>query len=119
MKSVPLPVLNRDSTTVTVVGTLPDILGKELRVVFCGINPGMRAAASGHHFAGTGNRFWRVLHLAGFTPARLLPENDWDLLRYQCGLTTVVERPTVRASDVAGHEFRAASVSLAPKNRTI
>lgn len=110
-------ILHRDSTPVTARRTLPDILAKELRVVFCGINPGMRAAASGHHFMGGGNRFWRVLHLAGFTPVQLLPENDRDLLQYQCGLTTVVERPTVRASDVAKDEFRAASPSLAEKIR--
>lgn len=86
---------------------LPDILAPRLSVVFCGINPGMVAAATGHHFAGRGNRFWRVLHLAGFTPEELRPEQDRTILRYGCGLTTVVERPTARAEQLSPEEFRA------------
>ena len=58
-----------------------------LAVVFCGINPGMTAATVGHHFAGRSNRFWRVIHLAGFTPEEILPENDRTILRHRCGLT--------------------------------
>jgi TDG/mug DNA glycosylase family protein len=46
---------------------LPDIVAPGLSVVFCGLNPGLSAAASGHHFVGRSNRFWRTLHLAGFT----------------------------------------------------
>ncbi|HCS45859.1 MAG TPA: G/U mismatch-specific DNA glycosylase, partial [Pseudomonas sp.] len=52
---------------------LEDILAEDLAVIFCGINPGMTAAAQGHHFAGRGNRFWRTLHLAGFTPQEVRP----------------------------------------------
>ena len=52
---------------------LEDILADQLDVIFCGINPGMTAAAQGHHFAGRGNRFWRTLHLAGFTPVVVRP----------------------------------------------
>ena len=66
---------------------LPDIITGWLAVVFCWINPGMTAAAVGHHFAGRGNRFWRVIHLAGFTPEEILPENDRTILRHRCGLT--------------------------------
>jgi double-stranded uracil-DNA glycosylase len=47
----------------------------------------MTAAAVGHHIAGRGNRFWRVIHLAGFTPEEILPENDRTILRHRCGLT--------------------------------
>jgi TDG/mug DNA glycosylase family protein len=81
-------------------GALPDIITERLAVVFCGINPGMAAAATGHHFAGRGNRFWRVIHLAGFTPEEILPENDRTILQYRCGLTTVVDRPTARADQL-------------------
>jgi TDG/mug DNA glycosylase family protein len=70
-----------------VADALPDIIAGRLAVVFCGINPGMTAAAVGHHFAGRGNRFWRVIHLAGFTPEEILPENDRTILRHRCGLT--------------------------------
>ena len=94
---------------------LEDILAEGLAVIFCGINPGLLAAAQGHHFAGRGNRFWRTLHIAGFTPAQLRPEDDRTLLDYQCGLTAVVERPTARADQVAAHEFAAAAVRFEEK----
>ncbi|EJM40568.1 G:T/U mismatch-specific DNA glycosylase [Pseudomonas sp. GM33] len=84
-------------------------------MIFCGINPGMTAAAQGHHFAGRGNRFWRTLHLAGFTPEQVQPENDRTLLRYQCGLTAVVERPTASADQLSLHEFSAAAAGFEQK----
>lgn len=96
---------------------LPDVLQPGLSVVFCGINPGNQAAAEGHHFAGRNNRFWRVLHLAGFTPHQIAPEDDRSLLQYRCGLTTVVERPTAGADELAPHEFSAAAARLERKIR--
>jgi len=80
---------------------LEDILTEGLSVVFCGINPGLLAAEQGHHFAGRSNRFWRTLHLAGFTPVEVAPENDRSILHYQCGLTAVVDRPTPGGSTVS------------------
>lgn len=94
---------------------LEDILAERLAVVFCGINPGVMAAAQGHHFAGRGNRFWRTLHLAGFTPEQMRPEQDRTILQYQCGLTTVVERPTARADQLSQHEFIAAAAEFEGK----
>lgn len=94
---------------------LEDILAEHLAVVFCGINPGMLAAAQGHHFAGRGNRFWRTLHLAGFTPEQVLPENDRTILQYQCGLTAVVDRPTARADQLSRQEFFAAAAAFEKK----
>ncbi len=88
---------------------LPDIISECLAVVFCGINPGMTAAAAGYHFAGRGNRFWRAIHLAGFTPEEILPENDRTILQYGCGLTAVVDRPTARADQLSAQEFLAAA----------
>lgn len=95
--------------------TLEDILTKDLAVIFCGINPGLKAAATGHHFMGRSNRFWRTLHLAGFTPHEVQPENDRTVLQYQCGLTTVVERPTARADQLSADEFKAAAASFERK----
>jgi TDG/mug DNA glycosylase family protein len=95
--------------------TLEDILTKDLAVIFCGINPGLKAAATGHHFMGRSNRFWRTLHLAGFTPHEVQPENDRTILQYQCGLTTVVERPTARADQLSVDEFKAAAASFERK----
>lgn len=94
---------------------LPDIIEKHLAVIFCGINPGLSAAATGHHFVGRSNRFWRVIHLAGFTPEEIRPENDRMILRHQCGLTTVVERPTARADQLSSQEFIAAAAQFERK----
>jgi TDG/mug DNA glycosylase family protein len=94
---------------------LEDILAEHLAVIFCGINPGLTAAAQGHHFAGRGNRFWRTLHLAGFTPEEVHPENDRTILQHQCGLTAVVERPTARADQLSLHEFSAAAAAFEQK----
>jgi TDG/mug DNA glycosylase family protein len=96
-------------------GALPDIITERLAVLFCGINPGLAAAATGHHFAGRGNRFWRVIHLAGFTPEEILPENDATILRYRCGLTTVVDRPTARADQLPAQEFVAVAAHFERK----
>jgi TDG/mug DNA glycosylase family protein len=96
-------------------GILPDILDTGLKVVFCGINPGMRAAADGHHFCGKSNRFWKVMQLAGYTPELIEARDDRKILLYGCGLTTVVERPTAKASEVARHEFVMAAVKLRKK----
>jgi TDG/mug DNA glycosylase family protein len=105
------------------IQSLPDVLEPNLPVVFCGINPGLRAASTGHHFAGRGNRFWRVLHLAGFTPEQILPEDGHTLLRYGCGLTAVVPRATAQAAELsrseielAGDAFRRKIEQFAPRH---
>jgi TDG/mug DNA glycosylase family protein len=87
---------------------LPDIISTCLNVVFCGINPGMRSAAVGLPFANRSNRFWRVLHLAGFTPRQLEPEEALPLLDHGCGLTSAVGRPTVGATDLSRADYIAA-----------
>jgi TDG/mug DNA glycosylase family protein len=94
---------------------LPDLLRDDLKVVFCGLNPGLRAAAAGRHFEGRSNRFWRVLHLAGFTPTLLAPQDDARLLDFGCGLTTVVARPTAGADSLTRGEFQAARPDLEAK----
>jgi TDG/mug DNA glycosylase family protein len=101
----------------TRIAGLPDVLAKGLRVVFCGINPGMGSAAVGYHFANRSNRFWRVLHQSGFTPEELLPQNARSLLDYGCGLTSAVARPTVSAVDLTASDFVAAAPVLERKIR--
>lgn len=88
---------------------LADILADDLSVVFCGINPGLLAAQQGHHFAGRSNRFWKTLHLAGFTAEEIRPQQDRSILAYHCGLTAVVARATARADQVSADEFIAAA----------
>ena len=95
----------------------PDILARNLDVIFCGVNPATTAAVAGHNFSSRSNRFWPVLHLAGFTDVRLQPHEERRLLEYRCGLTAVVDRPTRRAIDVPPDEFRKARPGFEAKMR--
>lgn len=94
---------------------MPDILERRLRVVFCGINPGLYSAATGCHFAHPGNRFWKALHRSGFTDRRLEPDQQKELPDYGCGLTNMVDRTTVKASELSREELKAGRRSLAGK----
>ncbi|WEH19552.1 G/U mismatch-specific DNA glycosylase [Streptomyces sp. VNUA24] len=84
---------------------MPDVVADGLRVLFCGINPGLMTAASGHHFARPGNRFWPVLHLSGFTPRLLKPSEQGELPSYGLGITNVVARATARADELTAQEY--------------
>jgi len=95
----------------------PDILARDLDVIFCGMNPATTAAADGHNFSSPSNRFWTILHLAGFTDVRLQPHEERRLLEYRCGLTAVIDRPTRRATDVSLDEFRKAKPLFEAKMR--
>lgn len=94
---------------------LPDLLAPGLRIVFCGINPGLWSAATGHHFARPGNRFWPALHAAGLTPRRLEPAEQGDLLGLGLGLTNVVPRATARADELAAEEYVDGGAALTRK----
>ncbi|MFF9059332.1 G/U mismatch-specific DNA glycosylase [Streptomyces sp. NPDC101213] len=85
---------------------MPDVVADGLRVLFCGINPGLMSAATGHHFARPGNRFWPVLHLSGFTPRLLKPAEQRELLSYGLGITNVVARASARADELTAEEYR-------------
>ncbi|SFO54509.1 G/U mismatch-specific uracil-DNA glycosylase [Chitinophaga sp. YR627] len=84
---------------------LQDIIAENLTILFCGINPGLKSAVQGHHFSGRSNRFWKVLHQAGFTPHEIQPILDSTILDYGYGLTTAVARATVRADELSKAEF--------------
>lgn len=86
-----------------------------LSVLFCGINPGLMSAATGHHFARPGNRFWPVLHLSGFTPRLLKPSEQRELLSYGLGITNVVARATARADELDAEEYQEGGRQLALK----
>ncbi|MHC5537257.1 G/U mismatch-specific DNA glycosylase [Singulisphaera rosea] len=98
-------------------GYEPDILGDGLDVIFCGLNPAAGAAVAGHNFSNPSNRFWRVLHLSGFTGVCLRPQDERRLLDYGCGITAVVRRPTRRAAEISPEEFRAARPGFEAKMR--
>ncbi|WNV89205.1 G/U mismatch-specific DNA glycosylase [Umezawaea sp. Da 62-37] len=92
---------------------LPDLLAPGLDVVFCGINPGLYSAATGHHFARPGNRFWPALHLGGFTPRVFAAAEQAELLDLGLGMTNLVARATARADELTAEELRAGGVRLA------
>jgi double-stranded uracil-DNA glycosylase len=95
--------------------TIPDVLAPNLDVLFCGINPGLWSAWSGHHFARPGNRFWPAVHRAGFTPRQLRPDEQQELLTYGLGITNVVDRGSARAAELSRAELRAGGAALAAK----
>ncbi|WOI60419.1 G/U mismatch-specific DNA glycosylase [Streptomyces fradiae] len=99
--------------------TVPDVVASGLSVLFCGINPGLMSAATGHHFARPGNRFWPVLHLSGFTPRRLAPSEQHELLSYGLGVTNVVARATARADELGDEEYREGGRLLTAKVRLL
>lgn len=96
---------------------VPDVIARKLGVLFCGINPGLWSAAVGHHFARPGNRFWKVLHLSGFTDRLLDPSEERSLLEAGVGITNIVERSSRAANDLSRQELRAGAVALEAKVR--
>jgi double-stranded uracil-DNA glycosylase len=92
--------------------TIPDVIGPGLRVLFCGINPGLYSAATGHHFARPGNRFWPTLHQSGFTDRLLRPEEQWLLPALGLGITNVVARASARAEELTRQELKAGGEHL-------
>lgn len=85
--------------------TVADVIAPGLRVLFCGINPGLYSGLTGHHFARPGNRFWPTLHASGFTDRVLRPSEERELLARGYGITNVVERATATAAELAAQEF--------------
>lgn len=92
---------------------LPDVVAPDLAVLFCGINPGLYSAATGHHFARPGNRFWPALHRSGFTPRPLRPDEQDQLPALGLGITNLAARPTARAAELTAAELREGAVLLA------
>ncbi|WP_395295735.1 G/U mismatch-specific DNA glycosylase [Kitasatospora hibisci] len=95
--------------------TIPDVVAPGLRVLFCGINPGLWSGATGHHFARPGNRFWPALHRSGFTPHQLRPGEQRELLALGLGITNVAPRATAKADELTADELRAGGAALADR----
>jgi TDG/mug DNA glycosylase family protein len=94
---------------------LPDIIARDLQVLFVGINPGLYSAAVGHHFARPGNRFWPALFRSGLTPRLFAPEEDATLLAHGLGLTNFVARTTARAAELEPEELQQGARALERK----
>ena len=95
--------------------TVRDVIAPDLRVLFCGINPGLYTAAVGHHFARPGNRFWPALYAAGFTDRLLSPFDERELLKNGYGITNVVQRATATADLLTKEEMLAGGERLRAK----
>ena len=94
---------------------VPDVIDHGLGVLFCGINPGLYSGAVQHHFARPGNRFWPTLHAAGFTPRRLGPFEERELLQFGLGITNLVGRATATADRLHNDELSAGARALRQK----
>ncbi len=102
----------REEVAAAVGRSVPDVIAPGLDVLFSGINPSLYSGATGHHFARPGNRFWRTLHLAGFTDRVLSPDEEELLLRAGLGITNLVERATATAGELAKDELVAGARAL-------
>jgi len=95
------------------VKRLPARLCARPRILFVGINPSLRSAEVGHHFAGRGNPFWRLLYTAKLIPEAFTHEDDARLPSCGLALTNIVPRATRAASELTRSEFEAGRAQLA------
>lgn len=95
--------------------TVEDLIDYDLKVLFCGINPGLYSGATGYHFARPGNKFWKALHGGGFTERLLHPSEEHELLGSGCGITCFVGRTTARADELTPEEYVQGGKLLAKK----
>ena len=94
---------------------LADLVGPDLRVLFCGINPGTLSGELGLHFARPGNRFWKLLSAGGFTESVLSPAEQYTLPELGVGITNLVGRTTAAASELSASELREGATQLEAK----
>ena len=95
--------------------TVEDLIAYNLKVLFCGINPGLWSGATGFHFAKPGNRFWKTLYLAGFSNRLLHPSEEQELLENGYGITCFCKRTTATAAELTNEEIIAGGKALVQK----
>jgi double-stranded uracil-DNA glycosylase len=96
---------------------LRDCIRPPLRLLFVGINPGIRSAQTGHHFAGPSNRFWKLLHASGLVPEPIGYLDDRRLPEWGFGITNLVPRPTPGIDTLRPGEYAAGERALRRKIR--
>jgi len=96
---------------------VPDLIGPDLKVLFCGTNPGLYSAAIGHHFGRPGNRFWPAILASGFTDRLFSPYEDADFLELGYGLTNIHERATAGMAELSNAELKSGCGRLKAKVR--
>jgi double-stranded uracil-DNA glycosylase len=117
MGSGPPPRPSKEAVLAAEGKRVPDLIAPGLRVLFCGINPGLYSGATGFHFARPGNRFWRALAAAGFSERVLAPWEERLLLARGAGITNLVQRATATAAELAPEELLAGRRRLERKVR--
>ena len=108
---------SKEEVAAAVGKKVPDVIAPRLRILFCGINPGLYSAAVGHHFARPGNRFWRGLKEAELTDRLLSPYEEAELLRMGIGITNLVGRATATADQISTGELKRGRRRLEEKIR--
>jgi TDG/mug DNA glycosylase family protein len=103
---VAIPKPSKADLLAAVTRTVPDVIASGLKILFCGINPGLYSAWARHHFARPGNRFWPALFASGFTDRLLRPDEEHELLALGYGLTNLVRRATLGSADLTKEELQ-------------
>lgn len=98
---------------------MKDRIGARVDVLFVGINPGLRSALTGHHFAGYSNRFWKLLYEAGLVPEPLTYEQDDRLPDWGFGITNLISRPSAGIDELSREEYEAGARALRSKIRRV
>ncbi len=97
----------------------PDVVMQRPAILFVGINPGRTSGLVGHHFAGPGNPFWRLLHAARITPVELRADEDQRLVEFGCGLVNLCGRTTKTAAELTRDELARGVIQLRKKIRAM
>lgn len=98
---------------------VPDVIAPNLKILFCGINPGLYTAATGYHFARPGNRFWKALFFSGLTPTLFDPSEQSKLLSLGIGITNFVPRASRSAAELSKEEIKKGAENLRLKVKKI
>jgi TDG/mug DNA glycosylase family protein len=98
---------------------LRDCIRRPVRVLFVGINPGIRSSATGHHFAGYSNRFWKLLYESRLVPEPIGYKDDRRLPEWGFGITNLVPRPTPGIDTLRAGEYVAGAALLRRKIRRV
>ena len=109
--------MRKSMSKMTTTSSLPDHITTELRILFVGINPGLRSATLGHHYAGATNRFWKLLYESNLVPERLSYRDDLRLPEWGLGLTNLVSRPTAGMESLTPQDYATGRLVLMRKIR--
>jgi TDG/mug DNA glycosylase family protein len=98
---------------------LRDVTVHRPRILFVGINPGLRSDQLGHHFAGRGNPFWRLLYAARVVPVELTCDEDHRLAEFRLALTNLCPRATRSAAELTVGEMKRGQRTVVQKIRRL